>query len=298
MSLFYFLIISGTLGRISLSVSHINHPPTIDSLYPDKKFDVIPKAADAGPQNFLISSLTFKDVDVDSITFSVTSLPANGVLFLSSDSTKPTDLLRISANTPYPFVTGKNALFFQPSVCTSTSTSTGSMSVTVQDQPGATTSFALQINVQCGQLPLKYLFLDINSASLYTFGIGYNIFGLSIATVALVFNIMNRKHPVVKASSYAVNSITLLGTMLIFVSMYFFGLTASSIPECKENIEDGTLFTDLNCQGDNQGCCNKVGFSICQPKIAIFAYGWVMAFGSIFAKTYRVAKVRLNVNSS
>uniref|UniRef100_A0A8C4R330 Gamma-aminobutyric acid type B receptor subunit 2 n=1 Tax=Eptatretus burgeri TaxID=7764 RepID=A0A8C4R330_EPTBU len=105
---------------------------------------------------------------------------------------------------------------------------------------------------------------------LYAFLSAFTILGLIISAFFLFFNIKNRNHKLIKMSSPFMNNLIILGGSLSYFSIFLFGL-------------DGALVSPGTFQ------------TICALRTWILTIGYTTAFGSMFAKTWRVHAIFKNV---
>ncbi|XP_077992097.1 gamma-aminobutyric acid type B receptor subunit 2-like [Glandiceps talaboti] len=92
------------------------------------------------------------------------------------------------------------------------------------------------------------------------------VLGILMALFFLCFNIKYREQRYVKMSSPNLNNIIILGTILVYSAVFFFGL-------------------------DNQLVDPYVFEIICQIRVWVISVGFVIAFGAMFSKTWRVHQV-------
>ncbi|XP_070564402.1 gamma-aminobutyric acid type B receptor subunit 2-like [Ptychodera flava] len=92
---------------------------------------------------------------------------------------------------------------------------------------------------------------------------------IAISVVFLIFNIRNRKEKIVKMSSPNLNNVIILGNILVCVFVVFMGL------------DTGMVDTDTY-------------LTICKAKLWILTIGFTLAFGSMFAKTWRVYSILIH----
>ncbi|XP_072015945.1 gamma-aminobutyric acid type B receptor subunit 1-like [Amphiura filiformis] len=93
-----------------------------------------------------------------------------------------------------------------------------------------------------------------------------SIMGILLAVIFLVFNLKYRKQKFVKLSSPNLNNLIILGSVLVYISIFIGGI-------------DSNLVTH-----------ESFGVS-CQLRVWFLSVGFVVAFGSMFSKTWRVHKV-------
>uniref|UniRef100_UPI00358F2524 gamma-aminobutyric acid type B receptor subunit 2-like n=1 Tax=Myxine glutinosa TaxID=7769 RepID=UPI00358F2524 len=105
---------------------------------------------------------------------------------------------------------------------------------------------------------------------LYAFLSAFTVLGLIISAFFLFFNIKNRNHKLIKMSSPFMNNLIILGGSLSYFSIFLFGL-------------DGALVSPGTFQ------------TICALRTWILTIGYTTAFGSMFAKTWRVHAIFKNV---
>ncbi|XP_028837117.1 gamma-aminobutyric acid type B receptor subunit 2-like isoform X1 [Denticeps clupeoides] len=96
------------------------------------------------------------------------------------------------------------------------------------------------------------------------------ILGMLMASAFLIFNIKNRSHRFIKMSSPNMNNLIILGGMLSYSSIFFFGLDGSFVSE-------------------------EVFETLCTVRTWILTFGYTLAFGAMFAKTWRVHAIFKNV---
>ena len=99
------------------------------------------------------------------------------------------------------------------------------------------------MSVRCDNLPVVFLAVITGGSLSYV----YSGIGITLSVIILLFNICMRSHVTIKSTSWRVNSITIIGTALIYSVIYFYGLSSPSVASCKEQIDRGTFFSDLNC---------------------------------------------------
>ncbi|XP_033627262.1 uncharacterized protein LOC117290084 [Asterias rubens] len=90
--------------------------------------------------------------------------------------------------------------------------------------------------------------------------------GILLSLFFLGFNVRYRKLRIVRMSSPNLNNIILIGTSLVYASVVIFGID--------ENLVDDELF-----------------LVFCHVRVWLLSVGFVLAFGGMFSKTWRVHKV-------
>ncbi|XP_033638560.1 uncharacterized protein LOC117299207 [Asterias rubens] len=90
--------------------------------------------------------------------------------------------------------------------------------------------------------------------------------GILLSLAFLAFNVWHRKLRIVRMSSPNLNNIILIGTSLIYVSVIFYGIDG--------NIVKAELLLPF-----------------CHVRVWLLSVGFVLAFGAMFSKTWRVHKV-------
>ncbi|XP_048116405.1 gamma-aminobutyric acid type B receptor subunit 2-like [Alosa alosa] len=98
-----------------------------------------------------------------------------------------------------------------------------------------------------------------------------SILGMLMASSFLFFNIKHRHHRIIQMSSPFINNIIILGGMLSYSFVIIFGL-------------DGSLISDGSFE------------ILCKIRSWILSIGFTMAFGAMFAKTWRVYAIFKNVH--
>ncbi|XP_061677838.1 gamma-aminobutyric acid type B receptor subunit 2 isoform X3 [Syngnathoides biaculeatus] len=96
------------------------------------------------------------------------------------------------------------------------------------------------------------------------------VLGMLMAGAFLFFNIKNRNHRLIKMSSPYMNNLIILGGLLSYASIFLFGL-------------DGGFVSDKEFE------------TLCTVRTWILIVGYTMAFGAMFAKTWRVHAIFKNV---
>ena len=233
-----------TQSTIKLNITHINNPPIFD---PSDPILIKPSFT---KQNI---NLTFYDVDNDIISLSIITQPSDGLITIEN-----------------------NKLYFINKPCNDVLKSDSYGIISASDYLN-TSSYKLDLKLECDKLPSDYILLTNKNIARYVLP----IIGFVIALVCLVFNIYNRNHIVVKSTSWKVNILIIFGTILIYASIYLFGLNSEDIASCISNDYPNKIISPE--------CLTDIGANICQPRLALVIYGWILAFGSLFAKTYRVA---------
>ncbi|XP_072536021.1 gamma-aminobutyric acid type B receptor subunit 2 [Salminus brasiliensis] len=98
---------------------------------------------------------------------------------------------------------------------------------------------------------------------LYSILASISIFGILVSIALLFFIIQNRGHRAVQLSSPSLNTLLILGTLLSYSSVVLFGLDGSSVPE-------------------------GVFDALCSVRIWFLNIGYTTAFGTMFAKIWRL----------
>ncbi|CAH0406806.1 unnamed protein product [Chilo suppressalis] len=97
--------------------------------------------------------------------------------------------------------------------------------------------------------------------------------GVALALAFLVFNLHYSKQRSIKLSSPRLNNMTLIGCVLVYTAVALLGVDHSNLP-------------------------SNVPFSaMCTGRVYILSAGFSLAFGSMFAKTYRVHRIFISNRS-
>ncbi|XP_063700563.1 gamma-aminobutyric acid type B receptor subunit 2 [Culicoides brevitarsis] len=122
-----------------------------------------------------------------------------------------------------------------------------------------------------GQTPiakriLKFRIVTISPVAFYTIT-AFSCIGVLLSALFLSFNLYFRKIKAIKISSPKLSNITALGCILVYMSVIFLGLDHSTLPAY-------WLFP-----------------AVCIARVSLLSSGFSLAFGSMFAKTYRVHRI-------
>ncbi|RDD39883.1 Gamma-aminobutyric acid type B receptor subunit 2 [Trichoplax sp. H2] len=99
-------------------------------------------------------------------------------------------------------------------------------------------------------------------------------FGIVVALIFLFINNYYRKNSFIKISSPRLNNIILVGSVLLYSTVYVLGLTSG---DASKTSQAGSKFS-----------------TVCVVKTWLPVFGFTLGFGALFAKTYRVYKIFKN----
>ncbi|XP_055685134.1 gamma-aminobutyric acid type B receptor subunit 2 [Lutzomyia longipalpis] len=125
---------------------------------------------------------------------------------------------------------------------------------------------------QSGQVPIakrvfKLRIATIAPVAFYTMTSLASV-GVTLALAFLAFNLHFRKLKAIKLSSPKLSNITAVGCILVYTAVILLGLDYSTLP------------------------ATEVAFStVCTARVYLLSAGFSLAFGSMFAKTYRVHRI-------
>ncbi|CAO1311189.1 unnamed protein product [Diamesa serratosioi] len=128
------------------------------------------------------------------------------------------------------------------------------------------------IKWQSGQIPIaKRVFkmrIDTISTRAFFTITSLAILGIILALSFLAFNLHFRKLKTIKLSSPKLSNITAVGCILVYAAVILLGLDYSTLPSTD------TAFP-----------------TVCTARVCLLSAGFSLAFGSMFAKTYRVHRI-------
>ncbi|GAB0099335.1 gamma-aminobutyric acid type B receptor subunit 2 [Sergentomyia squamirostris] len=137
----------------------------------------------------------------------------------------------------------------------------------------------VQVQWQSGQVPIakrvfKLRIATIAPVAFYTMTSVASV-GVTLALAFLAFNLHFRKLKAIKLSSPKLSNITAVGCILVYLAVILLGLDYSTLP------------------------ATEVAFStVCTARVYLLSAGFSLAFGSMFAKTYRVHRIFTRSGSS
>ncbi|XP_017046325.1 gamma-aminobutyric acid type B receptor subunit 2 [Drosophila ficusphila] len=92
--------------------------------------------------------------------------------------------------------------------------------------------------------------------------------GIALAIAFLAFNLHFRKLKAIKLSSPKLSNITAVGCILVYATVILLGLDHSTLPSAEDSFA-----------------------TVCTARVYLLSAGFSLAFGSMFAKTYRVHRI-------
>ncbi|XP_073978361.1 gamma-aminobutyric acid type B receptor subunit 3 isoform X3 [Rhodnius prolixus] len=95
----------------------------------------------------------------------------------------------------------------------------------------------------------------------------FSFVGIAVATFFLSLNLHFRKHKYIKLSSPKLNNMAVFGCILVYTAVILLGLDNATLPS------------------------NEIFSTVCTARVYLLSAGFSMAFGSVFAKTYRVHRI-------
>ncbi|XP_055839849.1 gamma-aminobutyric acid type B receptor subunit 2 isoform X2 [Episyrphus balteatus] len=98
--------------------------------------------------------------------------------------------------------------------------------------------------------------------------------GIALALAFLAFNLHFRKLKAIKLSSPKLSNITAVGCILVYTAVILLGLDYSTLPSAEDSFS-----------------------TVCTARVYLLSAGFSLAFGSMFAKTYRVHRIFTRTSS-
>ncbi|XP_037958848.1 gamma-aminobutyric acid type B receptor subunit 2 [Teleopsis dalmanni] len=123
-----------------------------------------------------------------------------------------------------------------------------------------------------GQVPIAKRILKVRVATIaplafYTIATLSSV-GISLAIAFLAFNLHFRKLKAIKLSSPKLSNITAVGCICVYAAVILLGLDFSTLPSAADSFA-----------------------TVCTARVYLLSAGFSLAFGSMFAKTYRVHRI-------